>query len=382
MTVKLDAQEEERAMRLHRESISVDTLAGGPSLFTDNMVQHARKALAAGRSAISALLEAEDLLVREVAKDAAVRQQYAQAWEEAGVTCVSATMGGLGNPPFSFRAALEAIARCGRLIDAMPERLMKATRAADVRRAKAEGKHAFLYNLQNTTHFDADMSKLELLYDLGVRIIQLTYNMRNFVGDGCTERTDSGLSHFGVQLVHRLNEMGVLVDLSHCGAQTSLDAARVSRRPVAFTHTFARALSAHDRGKADDLLKAIAATGGYIGVLVVPFFISDRADVTLETAIDHVEYIANLCGIDHVGIGTDWGAVFPREVADALNQEMGAIGFRPEHRVDWNFHLPDFRSWQEWPNITRRLVQRGFSDADVQKVLGLNFLRVFAAAVG
>jgi membrane dipeptidase len=179
-----------------------------------------------------------------------------------------------------------------------------------------------------------------------------------------------------------MNELGILVDLSHCGTQTAWDAIRTSKKPVAFTHTFSKVLSMHDRGKTDDLLKAVAGTGGYVGVLVVPFFISDRPDVTLETAVDHVRHVVDVCGIDHVGIGTDWGAVFPTELADKLNQEMGEIGFRAEHRVDWNFHMPDYRSWRDWPNMTRQLVQRGFSDEEIQKILGRNFLRVFEAVVG
>ena len=151
---------------------------------------------------------------------------------------------------------------------------------------------------------------------------------------------------------------------------------------MACTHTFCLAVSQHDRAKRDDLLRAVADTGGYVGILVVPFFISDRADVTLETAVRHLEHAAEICGIDHVGIGTDWGTMYPRELADKLNQEMNVIGFRPEHRVDWNAHMPDFRTWEDWPNITRRLVQRGFSDEDIQKILGLNFLRVFERVAG
>jgi len=378
----VDAAAEARAARLHRESIVVDTLSGGPSLFTERMTKQALEDLARGKSAIDALVAARSLQVQEIATDAEVRRRYLAAWDEAGVTCVSATQGGLGTPPFSFDASLKAIAETTRLFDAVPDHLVKITRAEDIRRAKREGRHGILMNFQNTAHLGLDLRNLELFYNLGIRIIQLTYNMRNFVGDGCTERTDSGLSHFGVRLVHRMNELGILVDLSHCGTQTAWDAIRTSRKPVAFTHTFSKVLSMHDRGKTDDLLKAVAGTGGYVGVLVVPFFISDRPDVTLEVAVDHVRHVVDVCGIDHVGIGTDWGAVFPTQLADKMNQEMGQIGFRAEHRVDWNFHMPDYRSWQDWPNITRRLVQRGFSDEEIQKILGRNFLRVFEAVVG
>jgi membrane dipeptidase len=157
---------------------------------------------------------------------------------------------------------------------------------------------------------------------------------------------------------------------------------RTSRKPVACTHTFCLALAKHDRGKPDDLLRAVADAGGYVGLLTVPFFISDRPDVTLEAVMNHLEHAIEVCGIDHVGIGTDWGTVFPGELADKLNDEMDVIGFRPEHRVDWRAQMPDYRTWEDWPNITRRLVQRGFSDQDIGKILGLNFLSVFERVVG
>ncbi len=380
--VTLSAEQERRAKRLHEESIVIDTLSGGPTIFPQRIREQVRAMLAAGRTAIDVLAEIDGSLVREIATDGAAREQYLDAWIAAGVTCVSATQGGFGSPPFGYEAELHAIAHTTRLIDALPEHLVKATHADDVRRAKREGRRAVVLNFQNTTHFGLDGRQLDFFYDLGIRIIQLTYNNRNYVGDGCTERTDAGLSHFGVQLVRTLNELGVLIDLSHCGAQTAWDAVRASKKPVACTHTFCAALSKHDRAKADDLLRAVAGAGGYVGILVVPFFISDRPEVSLEVAMTHLERAAEICGIDHVGIGTDWGAVFPRELADRMNEEMNAIGFRPEHRVDWNQHLTDFRSWEDWPNITRRLVQRGFSDGDVAKILGLNFLRVFEAAVG
>jgi membrane dipeptidase len=380
--IRLDTHQERRATRLHGENIVIDTLSGGPTLFPERIREQIHNMLVSGKTAIDVLTETDGPILRELTTNAPVREQYLNAWEAAGVTCVSATQGGLGSPPFSFDSGLQAIAQTIRLVDALPDHLVKATRAEDIRRAKRDGKHAFLFNFQNTTHFGLDWRRLELFYNLGIRVIQLTYNSRNYVGDGCTERTDAGLSHFGIELVRALNELGVLIDLSHCGPQTAWDAVRASNKPVACTHTFCLALSKHDRGKTDDLLRAVADTGGYVGILVVPFFISDQPDVTLEVAMNHLERAAEICGIDHVGVGTDWGAVFPRELADKMNQEMNVIGFRPEHRVDWNAQMPDYRSWEDWPNITRRLVQRGFSDDDIAKILGLNFLRVFERVVG
>ncbi|HSW11001.1 MAG TPA: membrane dipeptidase [Bacillota bacterium] len=372
----------ERARELHVRSIVVDTLSGGPSLFTDRMTERAKRVLEEGKSGIEAVVAAEQEMVRELAEDAGCREHYRRMWDEGGVTCASLTLGGLGSPPFSFRSGLESLARTTRVLDACDDWLAKVTRAEQVRLAHDAGKHGLILNFQNTTHFGLDLDRLDLFYDFGVRIIQLTYNQRNFVGDGCTERTDAGLSHFGVELVRRLNRMGVLVDLSHSGSATAWDAIRVSEKPVAFTHTFCRALSEHDRGKPDELLRAVAETGGYIGMVTVPFFISSEPQPTLKDVVRHVRHAVEVAGIDHVGIGTDWGAVYPRELADALNREMGLIGFRAEHRVDWNATMPDYRSWQDWPGITASLLEDGFTKEEVQKLLGLNFLRVFEQTVG
>jgi membrane dipeptidase len=346
------------------------------------MTDRAEEQLAAGARAIDVWVETRELLFQEIATDSEVQRQYLSAWDQVGVTCISATQGVLGRSLFSFETAVDAIAQTTRLLDALPTDLMKVTRAEDVRQAKREGKHGIIFNLQNTSHFEADWRKLEVLRDLGVRVLQLTYNSRNLVGDGCTERTDAGLSDFGTAVVRRLNEMGILIDLSHCGTQTAWDAIRASRQPVIFSHTFSRSLSSHARGKTDDLLRGVADTGGYIGILVVPTFISDRSDVTLEAAVDHIEHAVEVCGIDRVGIGTDCAGGYPKILADALNKEMNEIGWRAEHRVNWNINMADYRSWLDWPNITRRLVQRGFSDVAVQKILGLNFLGVFESVVG
>lgn len=367
---------------VHRESIVVDSMSNGPFFFTEAMRDGASRKLAGGTPALDVLMDARDEFVREIGTNEAVRRRYIAAWDAAGVTCVSATQGELANPPFTFESGLAHIARTTRLIDGLRDHLVKVTRAEDIRSAHRHGKHGILLNFQNTTHFGLDWSALELFYNLGIRIIQLTYNTRNFVGDGCTERTDAGLSRFGIELVRRLNDMGVLVDVSHCGRRTALDAVHTSTKPVALTHTFAAAVSKHDRAADDEVLKAVADTGGYIGVVAVPFFISARPDVTLNAVVDHLEHIIEVCGVDHVGIATDWGMDLPRELTEKMNLEMGTIGFRSEHRVDWNRRMPDYQTWVDWPNITQRILDRGHAPADVAKILGLNFLRIFEAAVG
>jgi membrane dipeptidase len=190
-------------------------------------------------------------------------------------------------------------------------------------------------NLQNTTYIDDELDKLELFYELGIRIIQLTYNQRSLVGDGCTERNPSGLSYFGLQVVRHMNDIGVLIDVSHCSEPTTLDAIEVSQKPVAVTHSFCKSVFDHDRGKSDEVIRALGETGGYFGVLLVPFFLTNEVDANLKHFMSHLDRVVNLVGPEHVGIGTDWGKEIPPRLVDVLNKEMYRFGFREEHRADY-----------------------------------------------
>jgi membrane dipeptidase len=239
-----------------------------------------------------------------------------------------------------------------------------------------------IVNFQNTTHFGADLSKLEEFHDLGVRIIQLTYNAQNLVGRGCTERNPGGLSNFGIEVVRRMNELGILVDVSHCAEPTSLDAVDASDRPIAITHGFAKALNEHDRGASDELIRAIGGNGGYVGIVLVPFFLTTDPVATLEHFVRHVDHVAGLIGAGHVGIGTDWAPPVPPRLQQMLTTEVERIGFRPEHRVDWSATIEGLDAWEDWPNITRALLTHGYSDDEVRGLLGANFLRLFRDVVG
>ena len=187
---------------------------------------------------------------------------------------------------------------------------------------------------------------------LGVRIIQLTYNSRNLLGDGCTERVQTGLSQFGVDAVRRMNEVGVVVDTGHCSDPTTLDAVEASERPVMVTHAFCRSVSDHDRGKSDDVIRTVGESGGYFGVVTVPFFITDDPNPRLDHWLAHVDRAVELAGVDHVGLGSDFDGVsgqLPQGVSSAA----------------------------DLPNITAALLERGYTADQVHKILGGNLLRAF-----
>jgi membrane dipeptidase len=219
-----------------------------------------------------------------------------------------------------------------------------------------------------------NLGSVDSAYERGLRSLMLTYNRMDHVGIGCMERVDGGLSMFGVDLVRHCNEIGVIVDVSHCGHLTTLDACRHSKRPVSANHTGAYALYDHPRGKTDEALRAIASTGGIVGIYAVPYFISPREHASIEQVLDHLDYVAGVVGWKHVGIGTDWPLQAPDSVLRATfgdpahTQQFGASPGRFRRDVTQRtIGLEDIR---DLPNITRGLVKRGYGDEEIRGILG------------
>jgi len=372
---------DERAAQLHREAIVIDTMSLlGPDVYTKEMLAWLDEAVARSAPTWQVALHMQEMQHRALLDGEL--PGYWEGWEEAGVDVASVTLGAFGEKPFTYDNAIADLAQMTETFDRLPDRLVKILTADDIVRAKRDRRRGVILNFQNTAHFGDDLGLLERFYELGLRIIQLTYNQRNLVGDGCTERNPAGLSRFGVGVVKRMNELGILVDLGHCSNPTSLDAIEASERPVAVTHATCASVVAHDRGKSDDVLRAIGESGGYFGVCIVPFFISTRPDPSLDEWLRHIDRVVQLAGVEHVGIGTDWGTELPPQFVHLLNDEMRRFGFREEHRVDWGATVDGFRTWRDWPNLTRSLLEHGYSDDEVRGLIGGNFLRMFREAVG
>jgi membrane dipeptidase len=261
--------------------------------------------------------------------------------------------------------------------------LRYVTTAAEMRQAKRDGVVAFYAHCQPDFPAPRDLNALDVAYAKGLRSFMLTYNRMDHIGVGCTERVDAGLSMFGIDVVKHCNEIGMIVDVSHCGHLTTLDACRYSTKPVNANHTAARGLYPAARGKSDEALRAIADTGGVIGVVAVPFFLSGATSPSIEHMLDHVDYISSAVGWQHLAIGTDWPLQAPDEVLKlTLGAEIESIGFRDEDHIDVTKRLVGFDDCRDLPNITRGLVSRGYSDEQIRGILGENALRVFADVCG
>ncbi len=372
----LDAQQEERAAQLHRDSVIVDLLYWGPITYrsyTPELEQALRDLYAARPD--TALLTGSAYAIPARLAATGMLPAYREAWDASGITA--------GHHPFGLteRGMLDVSSHLALLFDSLPW-LRKARRAADFRAAKAAGGHAYFLQCQPSIPLTSDLTLVERAHDLGLRMLMLTYNHQNLAGSGCTEPDDRGLTAFGRELVALLDRLGVIVDTSHCGRRTTLDACAASKGPVVASHTCASGLYPHDRGKSDVELDAIAATGGVVGILAVPFFLAAGAGVTVEAMLDHIDYVAARVGWRHVAIGTDWPMAGTKWSLGFFDEWVQSLGFRAEHGVDARTNLIGFDDYRDFPNLTRGLVERDYTDEQIAGILGENFLRVFEAVCG
>ena len=407
-TIRKPSMTPGEALEFHQDTLVVDSkfLVNHGIVYTDKMRQAMAEWVQEGRlsrSDISARLYA--MTVRELQDSPEVRSQYLDVLEKAGVTVGSATYAGPHPPDGAFETSVRSLTQGRATIDALGDDLRLVLTAGDLEQVFKDRVHGIIFDFQDTISIGGDLDRLNVFYDMGLRIVQLTYNLRNLVGDGCTERYKTGLTYFGIEVVERLNELKMMVDVSHCSQQVGWDALEFSKSPVIVTHSTSNAVCYHDRGKDDDLAKAIADGGGYFGVAAIAGFLRDDTNATLDDFADHVEHLVDVMGIDHVGIGSDKCGPgpgtetmfeFPPEMgpfstsylfnedADPRSRPQGFdwSGFRPEHRLSDQHRMPDFDQPTDWPNITVKLAERGFNDEELRKLLGLNFLRVFRDIVG
>mgnify|MGYP001162241939 CR=1 FL=1 len=247
----------------------------------------------------------------------------------------------------------------------------------DILDAKKNGKTGVIFGWQNATPIENDLDRLDLFYKLGVRIIQVTYNERNLLGNGCWERNDEGLSNFGIDAVKEMNRLGILIDLSHVGDQTTLDTIELSEHPVACTHANARSFVDNRRNKTDDALKLLADKGGVVGATAWPPFLRNGWESTLTDFGDAIEDMVERVGINHVGVGTDYTQDQSKEWFDVLMSQQGTK-FLPR-RLEYPevpTHPEGIETPDKMSNIAAELTNRGFTESDVSKILGGNWLRL------
>jgi membrane dipeptidase len=252
---------------------------------------------------------------------------------------------------------------------------------SDITAAKRDNKIGVMPGFQHTTFFENDLDRLEMFRNLGVRIVQITYNTRNAFGDGCLEPGNAGLSQAGVALIKRMNDLGIAVDVSHSGYRTTSDGIAASSKPVLVTHSGCAAVYAHPRNKPDEVMKALADRGGYFGVYLMPFLVASPTVPTRRHVLDHLVHAINICGADHVGVGSDGAiqkvALTPAQQAafeaDVAQRKKSGIGAPGEDRYPY---VPDLNGPNHMEIIGQELARRGQPWSVVEKILGANFQRV------
>jgi membrane dipeptidase len=282
-------------------------------------------------------------------------------------------LGGLN----AYESALSYIASLNALVAGADRYFIRITTADDLRRVKADGRIGLLLGIQNADHFRRPQD-VDLFYGLGQRISQLTYNSRNRIGNGATERVDGGISNFGASIIERMNAVGMAVDVSHCGDRTTLDAFELSNGPVLITHSNCRALvPGHPRCKSDEAIRAMARSGGVMGITGVRNFVTLEEPTTVDHVIDHFDHVRRLVGVEHVGVGSDVDLFG----YDALPEEVQAqlrSGYADTYAFRDRIDIEGLDHPKRMFDLTEGLVRRGYGDDEIELILGGNFIRVLS----
>ncbi|HUG47354.1 MAG TPA: membrane dipeptidase [Candidatus Limnocylindria bacterium] len=354
LTRELTADEEARARELHERAIVIDTLG--------------------------ALQPTEE---------------YISSVEAGGVDAIGLT---LVAERHNFRDAIDWIVWWNRELRHWEKRLVLATSDDDIRQAKDDGRIAVIYLFQSGKPFEDEVGHVELFRQLGVTSSQITYNMRNFLGDGHVEPGNAGLSLLGQQVVAEMNRVGMMVDLSHVGERTSQDAIRASARPVYYSHGGAQSVFQTDRFASDETLALLRENRGNISATGLYHTNDAAVEPVLRSVIDHAMYCIDFLGEDHVSLSTDFlkapDWVYRNAFVDAagyLNLEYPGKLLRQRYNwtakdkfqgYPWFIYPLGIRTYDEYPNLTRELVIRGLTDEQILKIHGENFLRLYGEVVG
>lgn len=381
--LKPSKRDVDHGLQLHAASVVVESYGFSPRSALDPAVF--TKAFDAGASNQELEDLREEMMMTRCVTDAAERAEYEQAWHASGVTCVLQNAGEESQDPMRL---LKRLARFTYVTDMMRGFVRKAATPQDIEEAKKQNARALYFSgngvpvTQNWISVSDELRYIRIFYQLGIRMMHLTYNRRNMIGDGCAEASNAGLSDFGRAVVAEMNRVGVIVDCAHSGWKTSSDAAKASNRPMVASHSGAVEVNRHIRCKPDEVIRAIADTGGFVGVCCIPDFLGGTGDI--HAFLDHIDYIAKKFGTDHVAIGTDVAYMSSASANQKLPRRPSRVRFEYYWTPDAFGKYPSTHrtmEWTNWPMFTVGLVQRGYSDADIQKIIGGNVLRVARAAL-
>ncbi|MAV35300.1 MAG: dipeptidase [Planctomycetaceae bacterium] len=381
------ARELDHGLQLHHDSLVFDAYGFSPRAAVDG--DALARAVEAGASAAELRDLREEMSMTRYALDPIEQQEYRDAWRAAGVTCIFQNAGEEGQDPLRL---LKRLARFTFATDMLRGFVSKAAVPDDILSVKKQGNHCLYLTgngvplRQQWISIPDELRYVRVFFQLGIRMMHLTYQRRNMIGDGCAETANAGLSDFGRHAIAEMNRVGVIPDCAHSGWQTSLEAAQVSEKPVVASHTTCAQLHPHIRSKPDPVMRAIADSGGYLGICCIARFLRGTGDI--RAFLDHIDYAVKKLGPEHVAIGTDVAYTSQNAAREQKKVPPGARQ-RTAFRSLWP--RDDFRAsdraraslaWTNWPLFTVGLVQRGYPDDAIRKILGENVLRVTRDSLG
>lgn len=339
----------ERAVRLVRESIVVDML---------NQFLYRR--------------DMQAKLRQWMTKPGAFTRADFEQFLSSGITAAS-----FGNAADNYEDGIDLFAHWNSFLALYPDWLMRISIAADFERAKSSGRYAIIFGLQNSTHFRKP-EDVDVFYGLGQRSGQLAYNYRTLSGNGAFERRDDGISEFGARIIERMNRVGMAVDCGHAGERTMLDAFAISKKPVIISHGNCRALyPGYPRNITDDAIRAMAKTGGVMGINFISSMVREKEPTTVDDVVDHFDHVAQLVGIEHVGVGSDMGIesndFLPPDQLARMLASMDAKYHAHHREAVANLDHP-----KRMYDLTDALIRRKYTDENIRLILGGNWQRVLA----
>ena len=376
----------EHGLELHKNSLVIDAYGFMPrAAYNGELINTALNAKA---SSLEVQDMQEDMSMTRFVLDKKEREEFENAWEASGVTCIIQNAGEEGN---DVKRLLKRLSHFTYATDMMRDFVGKAVTPDDIFKAKKENRHALYFSGNGVplpgewVSVEEELRYISVFFQLGIRMMHLTYNRRNVIGDGCAEKSNGGLSDFGRSVVKEMNRVGVIVDIAHSGWQTSLEAAQLSQRPMVASHSTIASVNHHIRSKPDNVIRAIADTGGYIGICCIPRFLGGTGDIS--SMMKHIDYVVKKFGSDHVAIGTDISYTSSFAAEESRKITASKQGGRTRWEALWpddNFkesaQMVQSMSWTNWPLFTVGMVQMGYSDDVIQKILSGNSMRVAKAA--
>lgn len=371
----------QHGLELHADSLVFDTYGFSPRAAVDG--ESLKQLVESGASDIEVKDRREEMSMTRYVTDPIEQAEYREAWRASGVTCIFQNAGEEGQDPLRL---IKRLARFTYATDMLKDFVPKAVLPEDIEAAKEEGRHCLYFTgngvplTQQWVSVEDELRYLRVFFQLGIRMMHLTYQRRNMIGDGSGEPANAGLSDFGRQVIREMNQVGVIPDCAHSGWQTSLEAAQISDKPVVASHSCCGGIYPHIRSKPDEVIKAIAATGGLVGICCIPRYLRKTGDI--NALLDHIDHAVKLVGVDHVGIGTD--VAYSSQQSSEESKKVPSLGKRREEfRSLWP--NDDFQTtsemtrsiaWTNWPLFTVGLVQRGYKEDDIRKIIGGNMLRI------